>query len=38
LVDSLKILNTIDINQVNSLINNLNSIAGSFKGMTSKMS
>ena len=31
LVDSLKILNTIDINQVNSLINNLNSLAGSFK-------
>lgn len=30
LVDSLKILNTIDINQVNTLINNLNSLAGTF--------
>jgi hypothetical protein len=30
IIDSLKILNSIDINQVNSLINNLNSIAGSF--------
>jgi hypothetical protein len=32
LVDSLKILNTLDMNQVNSLINNLNSLAGTFKG------
>ncbi len=32
LVESLKLLNTLDMNQVNSLINNLNSIAGTFKG------
>lgn len=31
LADSLKILNSIDINQVNSLINNLNSLSGSLK-------
>ncbi len=36
LVDSLKILKTLDMNQVNSLINNLNSLAGTFSGMAGK--
>lgn len=32
LLESLKLLNTLDMKEVNSLINNLNNIAGTFKG------
>jgi hypothetical protein len=38
LVDSLKVLNTLDMDKVNSLINNLNSLAGTFKGITGSQS
>lgn len=35
MIDSLKILNSLDMKQVNDLINNLNTIAGSFNKITS---